>query len=1643
MSFFGKKKKAEPEAKSVVVGTGGKIDEIVKALVSSAHDSVESVQRSIIESLEHISRKQPELVLSSSIQFIKTEGKSKREHVIMLLNLILSVLEHDLYTISEQLAINLINMALGEMTKDKNVIPEWQGPSSTILVTIGKRFPGPVWNVLIDLFPPGTIPHYFVLKTMGDISSANPMQIVPSLKEVMARTLPTLGQVKKDNMRWVFASCFGQWCEAIQNYLGDADNAPDKSITRENFSSEVFPAFEVMFGSWSQSKESKVRLATLHAVGQMCAIMPRDQFEAQLIKIVPAFLKMYGKEKVHLPITQGLCTILGVCIQFENPILEPHLTNVLNVLHPLACAASTSVPDNPTVAKNNNELLRCFEILGTGYSEQVCSYLLARLDPIKVKTPAVRAGTLNILKHLVTRLAEKLADKKELLLSGVRALVDVETSLEVRRVLCQIIIAMASQQYLILEGGQRMIEFVIKQSSIPDREIQEFDLKLKKSGAKPGATEITPEKLRTMCDNVLHLATTTVDNMELILWPYLFEFLISPKYTEALHVICRCLAHVAHSKRQTNAADYLLDFDKEVNLPKPTEIIARLLVMLNEPLRRGQLGIRILQCLQSIGPVLNPLISDMWDNAMPKLAHYINENGESEIWDGNTWEDLTLRLLSETIKLVNDEEWTQALGENLSNQLEFYKGQPNIKKCALKHMGLILQKLNRKEFIKEKLDMIFNVIDHSNDLERQGCAQAYGFCSASHLDIVLDKIKALAGGAPKKSGGLFSFGGGDSGAKNKNTIFLCIGYVTAYASPKLVTARLDPQILPVLEPYITAKEIGNETKENLIKSIDLIAKALHPSHLQEAFTFRRRDNFIELLIAFMTVGKDISPQVRSLGLNACSTLIHLQPAMGPELETKLVQKTMKFVFESGPKKQKDKEPSEAALKVAKDIETHFNEMLGAILYMDTTTVCIGRIFDIISVYMNVDDGHQRTLVMGSILCLLKHFIEFKSSQEEVGFEDSFAAIGKCVGLIVPRCTDPISHVRMIAMECIELIFFIDHMLRTSVGKESYNLDPPDELSPSPELRGRMEDASIHEQFLIVHQISTIAAKLLPNDELPSFLVHCFKGLTDLQASSSSGTCVMINTTIKIRGEELVSQVPSLVGGMLTAMDATKVEKTINGTLHSLRTLATHHLLAVVEELLKSPVPHSANVVKTIQVIVKDPELGTQVIDHLTDIINNSQIQEEVSKKVIEHNPRAMSATTALGEIFELEEMEDVVKENFAQIVCSLLLRFGTTRYGKTSTAADQIQETFQKFVTCIKHEQIQKRLDNEPHGWKTLKSNEDFHYAITEIIRAICEAQPDNLADIYHFILPYLQGNFIGQRIVTAAIFAEMISHLKNDRDLLQALINNLLSVIVDENLKLMGIRGLGNIADAGAEEVNRFSTTVIDALMCAIDSSDEAMAMEAMNGLSRIFELVDEKCVSPILVNICHRIRPAFEKDHSEIRSASFQLFGTLHRFGLASGAQVFFEQIHNNLPTLFLHLNDPEDSVRKACKRALKNFAPLLKAEPLTEYFNETLIEDQDLNYNEFLNQLSIHLITYFPERLNFYVMTSIDYFKSEWIPLRVGATTFIGFALGNVPADKKFSVNLNPGIISGALIGLLKQKSAEVRSAAATAMSFLHSY
>lgn len=217
---------------------------------------------------------------------------------------------------------------------------------------------------LLSQFTPGQVPHYFTIKTMGDLATANGMNVVPLLKDVLARVIPVLGSIKHDNMRWVFASAMARFAEAILLYVQNFAVAPDKSISLETFSSEMYPPYEVMFSAWAKSSEKKVRLATMQAMGHMCAIMAKDVFESQVPKIVPFVLSLYKKEapQDHLPITQAFVSILEAGTRAGTQILEPFLIQIYPALHSLLCRPA-DMSDSSSM-KNYNEMLRCFELIG-------------------------------------------------------------------------------------------------------------------------------------------------------------------------------------------------------------------------------------------------------------------------------------------------------------------------------------------------------------------------------------------------------------------------------------------------------------------------------------------------------------------------------------------------------------------------------------------------------------------------------------------------------------------------------------------------------------------------------------------------------------------------------------------------------------------------------------------------------------------------------------------------------------------------------------------------------------------------------------------------------------------------------------------------------------------------------------------------------------------------------------------------------------------------------------------------------------------------------------------------------------------------------------------------------------------------------
>ncbi|EGG22616.1 hypothetical protein DFA_04746 [Cavenderia fasciculata] len=1533
------------------------MENIVNALLCAANDGDEKVRTTVIASIYEIGFRQPNIVLSLATEYLNKNQKIDLTHRVTLLKSVHSILGEKRDEIVDSLSQQLIQLSVAEMTRDKEVVPDWQQAASSLIVSLGMRYPTQIMDELLKRFETGTIPHYFVMKTLGDFIGANRMlqlsiPTIPRIRDVLSRVLPILGSIKHDNIKWVFAAALGHFADGIVSYVSNIEAGSDKTLTLYSFSSEFYPALELMFSKWLSTNQEKVRLVVIQAIGSICAILSVEQLDSQINRIVTGVLSHLKKEKDLLPVTQALCA------------------------HHLASRPRTRGQEELDLVgdqaiDSQRDIVVCQKVFGTG----------CHLDGVAPVHPI--AGCSHIVDTEIGRPAPAAPPKK---------------------------------------------------SDVP---------------ADMNVTEI---EFRSICDNILNLITTTIPDMESVLWPYLFEAVTPADYTGAVPVVAKCITYIAANKRETDAPDYFIDFDKEVNLPKPTAIIARLFVLLSTPHRRNQIGVRVLELMRNIGPILHPSICDMWDVTLPKLIHFLEEHPDSsETWNKTQWEELVLRLLSETIKNAADDEWTVHLGNAYADQIEHYKRDPILKRSLYKQLGLLMQKCSHKEFVRSKIEIMFNSVDYTNALENEGCAIGLGYTAASHFDIVLEKISMFIKNNMVKKSGFFSKKGGPKGIKN--CVLQSLAYCATYAQPALLSSRVEVHMINPIKPSIALLKKPAK-KISAIKMIDHIGKALHQDRIP-GFIFKQRDDLFKLVISYMsTPPPSVNLQTKIDGINACSTLINLQPLLPNDLENQIVMLLLQFYNTQSSAGAADEQE-------VNQLITAINNLFSTILFNQPTIACLNRLIQYLDPLSRSKDGHLREKSLFCILYLVKKFIEYSAESENLPGDKKFENIGTTLSIVIPRCTDPEVNIRKYAIESIQLILYVDYMLKTATP-EMRRVKPIEHLHPLSSIKETITTTDVNEQFQSLLEVASVIAKMMPLDELPKFLEQSLKGLQDLQTYSTNGTCIIINGLVKSRGGELFDHVGMLVKGFLAAMEGITSDTTMNGTLVSLRSLANHHLIAVLSQLLEFPMPHSVHVIKALQIVSKDKNLVVPTFNHLMDLLNNKPIYEDKpdpkdkKKTVPSQFNVALATTSSLGEILQLEELEDVANHFYAQLFCTVSLRAGTTNNSLNSTSehpgvggakgksvtiipSQQLIATFRQFFKCTKEDEMLEEIDSAIDNLDKV----DYPKSLQEITSKVAQAHPDLIKPIFEYLIPYQKSNYVPQRVVTTAIVAELVNHCP-DKELLQRLINTLLGALVEPAIKLISLKGLSNIVSCGAEQTNRYAPTVIDALSSSIDDSDEVMAMESMLGLSKIFTVVDESRVAPILVNICNRIKPAFEKPNDEIRAASFTLFGSLWRFGGGLASDPFYEQMHNNLPCLVMHVNDESAAVRSACKTTLRQLSALLRADQVKVFFHKRSFDaDATLDYDEFLDELSKVLITFYTDRINYFLMTTIEYYKSNWVVLRGNAATLTGFILGNMPEEKRISTTLNPAIITQSLIRLLGEKSAEVRKKAADSMSYLHTY
>ncbi|KAB5586895.1 hypothetical protein PHYPO_G00006680 [Pangasianodon hypophthalmus] len=1615
------------------------VEQVTLALLDAANDKDVGVQEQVRKSILTLGNQQPDKVLSMCQDYLLKHSKLVAGHRVVVLQTIELVVKSKIEDISYPKIKTTISLASDEMTRSKEVVPDWQQTASNILVAVGNKYINEIMEDILGKFQPGVLPHYFVVQTLASLSDSNVYGMVPFLSAILGTMLPMLGLAKQDNMKWVFSSALSRFSESILEYLANLDKAPDPTVRKDTFSSEIYAAYDILFNSWLQSRDAKLRLTVAEALGLMSHLMAHDKLEEQLPKLLPAILSLYKKNPEHYIISKSLCQVLEASVNMGSRVLETQMESLLVALHQQVCSPVDY--NNPPTVKNHNEVLRCFTILANTFPDRLMVFVVQRLENNNERN---RMGSLAVLRHLINSTTSIMENKKLLILASMRQPL-ADHSNKVKKRVVQVISAMAHHGYLELEGGDMLVRFIIQHCALSDTYHR---------GQRPvDPEEVTNEALRSMCDNTLHLFTTTVGRLTDVLWPMLLCYLTPSQYFNATTPLCKSLILLANKKRSAQEPNFNINFSAPgSNLPSPYILLIRLLVNASFPFSYRGHGAPSLSLLNAISPNINPKVEALWESEIPRLLSYLEES-TPETFDRKKWEDSLLRFLSKSLVEIDDGQWSCQLVVEATRYLPTYNHSLEEKSFLYKCIGVALQQSSNKELVKKQLQEILISTRHNDATERAGVAMAVGLCASSHLDGTLAKLDEFGkSDAFKKASGIFSLLKDKNDVdveKMKSTLILCYGYVALNAPEDQLLIRLDNDILRNISKLFNTKVLGIkvETKDltmklSLIQSIGLIAKAINSCIHKQGYVFTRKQELMGIMMDFIKAEPvdAMRTPVRHLVMTTCANLNTLDPPLAENENFEMLKACINGVFGLPTlemvEKAKDEEvldPQEREALYAYTFSA-LHELLCSVLARDLSPDGIQTIFKHIDSWLSSKQDHERERAVRTTAEMLHFYLDSLSVKTLVSFHN----LGALLGRLAPRCTDPNAAVRRAAIDCIY------SLLHIQLRYEGFSLDYKDDSVESLlTLREKLNDPDPSVLYKTCSELTKIISKRLPQQQLNTLIFMLFEGLVDSQSNCSRASSVILNTLLKNRGAMLQDLVPEML----------------------------EHLQTVINTLISYPLPFDSWSSEMWIALGADSTVARQIMEMIMEKLNvivpyvdkKESILKPGMTKVATNQPLAM--TCALREMMLNGHTEEAVVSLFPQLFSALLVRMGSSvgvqlpkDINSNSIRAESkssSKSTITNFDVCgtavealrillaRAHLDVVVNVLDQDAVWDKMKDPQQHTTGVSLLSRAMAKHAGPRIPAIVESLCPSLKNIYECQRITVTAFFSELLNHhVVTELMMIDVLMNNMMERISDPccTVRMLAIRGLGNIAVGSPEKVNKYAKELLAAMSSGMEEKDDPgklITLEAMSGMSKVLLYLDEKNVHMLVVYIFMKIKPFLENENDEIRCASIMLLGNLSRFG--SGEPVFKDQIHNVLVSLLLHLSDPSARVVKACKYAMRVCAPVLGSEQITNMFQTHLHEEKSLHYGEFINDLVKYLIQDFPGMLNFYHVTVIQFFKSNWAEIRASAAMFIGFLLGNLP-EEHFS-HMNMGIVTKALVMLLQDPDPLVRAKAAEAMGHFH--
>uniref|UniRef100_A0A1A8N4H9 Maestro heat-like repeat family member 1 n=1 Tax=Nothobranchius pienaari TaxID=704102 RepID=A0A1A8N4H9_9TELE len=730
----------------------------------------------------------------------------------------------------------------------------------------------------------------------------------------------------------------------------------------------------------------------------------------------------------------------------------------------------------------------------------------------------------------------------------------------------------------------------------------------------------------------------------------------------------------------------------------------------------------------------------------------------------------------------------------------------------------------------------------------------------------------------------------------------------------------------------------------------------------------------------------------------------------------------------------------------RDTLASLQELLKSVLARDHTPEGLQSVFKHIESWLSSGQDHERERAIASTAHILAFYLDNLNVKSMVSFHN----LGALLGRLSPRCSDPLPAVRTAAVDCIYTLLCIQ------LRYEGFSLDYKDDaVEGLMSLKQQLDNPDHSVLYKTCSDLTKVMTKRLPQQQLTTLVFMLFEGLVDSQTNCCRASSVILNTLLKNRGAGLQDLVPEVLEVLHVRLQNITDEQVRVAVGQTVLILASQHLQTVINTLVNQPLPYDSWTSEMWMALGADPIIASQIIEMVMEklaitapyVDKKESMMRGGTTKVATSQPLAM--TYGLKELLLNGQTQEPAVGVFPQLFSCLTVRLGasvgvaapkdnTHKHTTSIHVAGVAADALRILLARAQLDEVMKRLEEE-NAWDVMKEQSTHVQGVTLLARAMAKHAGPRLPAIVECLCPSLNNIYECQRITVTAFFSELLNHhVVTELMLIDVLMNNMMERISDpcSTVRMLAVRGLGNIADGSPEKVNKYAKELLAAMSSGMEEKDDPgklITLEAMSGLSKVLLHLDKKNVHLLVVYIFMKIKPFLESDNDEIRCASILLMGNLSKFG--SGEQVFKDQIHNVLVSLLLHLVDPNLQVVKACKFAMRVFAPVVGSEQITAMFQNHLHDDKSLHYGEFINDLTKYLIQDFPCMLNFYHISVVQFFKSNWPEIRAAAAMFIGFLLGNLQQEHRCHINM--GTITKGLVMLLQDPDPLVRVKAAEAM------